>query len=85
MDVLKIYDVDSRTMEEYKEGRRTSLMIQLQEPPFIGLKVIFIEAETDPPQPEPWMIFGRVTNIINLSCFLSTQNYYTLTLEIQPE
>lgn len=85
MDVLKIYDVDTRTMEEYKRGRRTSLLVQLQEPPFIGLKVIFIEAETDPPQPEPWMIFGRVTNIINLSCFLSTQNYYTLTLEIQPE
>lgn len=84
MDDLKIFDVNAKTMEEYSKGRRTTLMIQLDEPPFIELKVIFIAAPTDPPQPEPWILVGRVTNIINLSCFLSTQNYYSLTLDIQP-
>lgn len=84
MDVLEVFDLDDKTMTEFARGRRKALMIYLKEPPFIDLKVILYAARTEPPQPGPQELNGRVIGIINLSCFISTPHYYTLNLEIQP-
>lgn len=79
---IQIHDVSVKAFNQYLDGRRKSVMIQLAKEPEIGEHVKLHIIQTTPPQPQPHIINTQVTNFIHLSCFLSTQRYYSLILDL---
>lgn len=79
---LILSGIECTAFIQFLEGRRNSVIIELQYPPFLGQTVVLKVDPECPPYPGPNVINTTIKSIILNDTFLSSKKLYTITLEI---
>lgn len=77
---LILSGIDCNAFIQFLQGRRNSVIIELEYPPFIGQNVVLQVDPACPPYPGPNVLNTNIKTIIANDSILASTRLYTITL-----